>query len=475
MSILSPFLRGGVVLLAVLGCAQEPAANVASTASTVGATPSNARSVDGFYISWQEHLIDSTEIAGIEISGSDGLKMADLDRDGHLDVISVHESDTTYDGVADGHIRIAFGTEDPDVWQNVTLAQGPDAGAAEDVAVADLDGDGYPDLIAACELAHLIYFRNPGENVRTAQWQRIIPAVTLDRGSFIRVFWGDFDGDGRPEAVAPNKGEQNPERGTTVKNPISIFAIEGDPLDGSSWVEYELGRSIIPQNARPVDLDGDGDLDVVGGSRGEARIMWFENLGLPDFQLPERRIDIEGTRGAGFNLAFADLSGDSRLDIVLATPEGLAWIEQPSDLSTPWPSHPIGSFQPDSMTGFTLADVNGDGRLDVMAGSYSRGPRDHDGDLTLDAAMGRLGWFEQPQRAEDPWVRHDISRRKRGMFDQFVAHDMDGDGDIDFVGTRGNSHPYDGVFWLEQVRTAQPQAAFQRAREADSAEMPLPM
>jgi hypothetical protein len=60
------------------------------------------------------------------------------------------------------------------------------------------------------------------------------------------------------------------------------------------------------------------------------------------------------------------------------------------------------------------------------------------------------------------------------MFDKFVARDLDGDGDLDFAGTRGNSAPYDGVFWLEQVRTEAPRPAFQRAREEDSAEMPLP-
>lgn len=60
------------------------------------------------------------------------------------------------------------------------------------------------------------------------------------------------------------------------------------------------------------------------------------------------------------------------------------------------------------------------------------------------------------------------------MFDKFIARDMDGDGDMDFVGTRGNSYPHDGVFWLEQVRSAAPQPAFQRARAIDSPEMPLP-
>jgi hypothetical protein len=74
----------------------------------------------------------------------------------------------------------------------------------------------------------------------------------------------------------------------------------------------------------------------------------------------------------------------------------------------------------------------------------------------------------------EEWQRHDISRRKRGMFDKFMARDLDGDGDMDFLGTRGNSYPYDGVFWLEQVRSVSPRAAFERAREQESDEMPLP-
>jgi hypothetical protein len=88
--------------------------------------------------------------------------------------------------------------------------------------------------------------------------------------------------------------------------------------------------------------------------------------------------------------------------------------------------------------------------------------------------MGRLGWFENPGLTAGRWVRHDISRRRRGMFDAFVARDVDGDGDVDFLGTRGNSEPYDGVYWLEQVRSATPRPAFNRARAEDSAEQPLP-
>ena len=467
-------LAAALLFCAAAACAQTP----------VGATPTRATAADGGFISWREHIIDDSEITGVPFSGSDGLVMADLDKDGFEDVVSVHESDAEYDSAQfvtgfvaplAGHVRIAFGSASPESWTNITVAEGADAPAPEDAALADMNGDGYLDVLVAAELAHILYLQNPGAGAREEHWPRLILPMTRDRGSYIRVFAADLDGDSVAEVIAPNKGAQSPGPDDYARStPVELYRLHGDPLQGDSWERRELGRYSIPQNAEPVDLDGDGDLDIVVGARGDNRLVFFENLNDGELGFVEHAIGINGANMAGFNLEYADLSDDGRLDILGAAAREMVWIEQPERNGDTWNAYTIGSFAPDGITGMEVADIDGDGDLDVMAGSYSRGLRTGDGDIDLNDPLGRLGWFENPGDAKAAWTRHDISRRVRGMFDKFIARDLDGDGDMDFLGTRGNSRPFDGVFWLEQVRTEQPVAAFSRARQAESEEVPLP-
>jgi hypothetical protein len=149
--------------------ASDPLATSADRVG-VGAQATSATTDTGEYIAWREWIIDSPEIAGFALNGSDGLVVGDLDNDGREDIVSVHESDSEYDSSefdpdyipdSEGHVRIAFAGATPSDWVNVTLAEGADSPAPEDADIAGVNGDGFLDVIVAAELSHLIYLQKP--------------------------------------------------------------------------------------------------------------------------------------------------------------------------------------------------------------------------------------------------------------------------------------------------------------------------
>ena len=186
-------------------------------------------------------------------------------------------------------------------------------------------------------------FELTGSDARSRPWPRLILSNTRDRGSCISVFDVDLDGDSQAKVIAANKGVQCPDISEYMTcHPVAIYSIKGEPLKRESWQEQVLGRYSVPQNSELVDLDDDGDFDIVVVSRGGERITWFENLGGLNFQ--ERAIGSTGLHTHRFNMDYADLKNDGRLGIVSLTWNGVAWLQQPPDIDGGWIAYNIDNL-----------------------------------------------------------------------------------------------------------------------------------
>jgi FG-GAP-like repeat len=222
-----------------------------------------------------------------------------------------------------------------------------------DMQVADIDGDGYPDIITAknnggCGNGNEVYwYQNPGAS--GGAWiEHDIGWSGFSNGAHdIEV--GDFNKDGKID-VAVNGG---------------LF-IQNSP---TSWTFVNIGRG--GQEGTGVgSIIGDGYPDIIGpGPNGS--VIWFENpqhTGQPVTGTWIQHTVIASGWTANMGITLADINGDGKIDIVVSNAESpgkIVWYQQPSNPRTGvWVSHLVGLA--DYVHTFKVADVNHDGKLDVV-------------------------------------------------------------------------------------------------------------
>lgn len=180
----------------------------------------------------------------------------------------------------------------------------------------------------------------------------------------------------------------------------------GDPR--APWVRHVIDPSTGSHDLVLGDVDGDGRLDAVIRTTLGPTILYLQRGADSWIKVPF------ATAPDGQGLALADLNRDGRVDIV----GNGYWLEQPSDpVQGTWVRHAIGPWGPGASV--AVADINGDGRPDVVIAASESG-------------VGELAWFEAPP---DPiggmWSRHDVDTVND--VHRFHVLDANGDGQADIV------------------------------------------
>jgi len=232
------------------------------------------------------------------------------------------------------------------------------------------------------------------------QWRKHVIAPSGKWSCFARLV--DMDGDGDMDVLISEWYGQN--RMEWFENPLP----NGDPAAGP-WKRHIIG-SPKAHDIGMGDLDGDGKMEIVTrdqGDEGDQIVIW-KRVGPEQW---EKRV-LPCPTGEG--LAVGDLDGDGLAEVVIAG----QWYKAKGDvLRDCWENHTFADWHKDAVV--QLGDMNGNGRLDVV--------------LTRSEGPYRLSWFEAPTDAPKPdWIEHVVDD------DVDYAHslavcDMDGDGALDIV------------------------------------------
>ncbi len=271
------------------------------------------------------------------------------------------------------------------------------------IYACDIDGDEDNDLLAASlEDNQIIWFRHDGG--KPIYWTKIVIASNVIGAH--SVYAADFDNDVDLDIV-----------GAAYQGQPGIAWWRNDGGDPVVWTKLPVANTFI--NAHEIyaaDLNGDQFIDVLGASSDLHRIAVWYNSGSNPIVWTEQTLITNFTLAK--SVRAGDIDGDGDIDVIGGSiiDSDVLWWRNDGGNPVNWTKLNIdlnfsGAHRVDT------ADINGDGRLDVIGAGY----------------IGNLiGWWKN--NGDESWTRQILEYNFSTACIAY-ASDMDGDGDMDIMGT----------------------------------------